>query len=104
MLSRFVSFSSLPLLSAGRLDTCSTKSMHGHTLGAAGALEGIATVLSLRDGYFPPTANYTEPDPECDLDVIPNVTRLGQAEYAFSNSFAFGGLNAVLVFRAQGSL
>jgi len=86
---------------ADKLAISSTKSMHGHTLGAAGALEGIATVLTLRDGFFPPTVNFTEPDPECDMDVIPNEGRPGTAEYAFSNSFAFGGLNAVLVFRAR---
>jgi len=56
-------------------------------------------VLALRDGVLPPTANYNEPDPECDLDVIPNVARAVQVEYAISNSFAFGGLNAVLALR-----
>jgi nodulation protein E len=73
--------------------------MHGHALGAAGALEAVATVLALRHGLLPPTANFTEPDPECDLDVIPNVARRAQVEHAISNSFAFGGLNAVLAFR-----
>jgi nodulation protein E len=82
-----------------RLPVSSTKSMHGHTLGAAGALEGVATVLALRHGILPPTANYNEPDPACDLDVIPNRARQAQVEYALSNSFAFGGLNAVLAFR-----
>lgn len=85
---------------AGRLAVSSTKSMHGHALGAAGALEAVATVLALRDGVLPPTANYLTPDPACDLDVIPNVPRAARAEAALSNSFAFGGLNAVLVFRA----
>jgi nodulation protein E len=84
---------------AGRLAVSSTKSMHGHTLGAAGALEGVATVLALHHGILPPTANYNEPDPGCDLDVIPNQARKAQVEYALSNSFAFGGLNAVLAFR-----
>ncbi len=84
---------------AGRLAVSSTKSMHGHALGAAGALEAVATVLSLRYGIIPPTANFTEPDPACDLDVVPNVARKTYCEYALSNSFAFGGLNAVLVFR-----
>jgi nodulation protein E len=84
---------------ADRLQVSSTKSMHGHTLGAAGALEGVATVLALRHGILPPTANYTEPDPACDLDVIPNSARRIQVECALSNSFAFGGLNAVLAFR-----
>lgn len=81
------------------LAVSSTKSMHGHALGAAGALEAIATVLSLRNGLLPPTANFTEPDPACDLDVIPNHARPAACEYAMSNSFAFGGLNAVLAFR-----
>lgn len=84
---------------AGRLAVSSTKSMHGHALGAAAALECVATALALRDGVLPPTANYTEPDPECDLDIIPNQARPAQVEYALSNSFAFGGLNAVLALR-----
>jgi nodulation protein E len=85
---------------ADRLQVSSTKSMHGHTLGAAGALEAVATVLALRHGILPPTANYNEPDPACDLDVIPNQARKAQVECALSNSFAFGGLNAVLAFRS----
>ncbi len=85
---------------ADRLAVSSTKSMHGHALGAAGALEAVATSLALRDGIFPPTANFTGPDPQCDLDVIPNRARLAEVECALSNSFAFGGLNAVLVLRA----
>src|SRR5579862_2459394 len=84
---------------ADRLAVSSTKSMHGHALGAAGALEALATVLALRDGILPPTANYNEPDPACDLDVVPNVARRAEVECALSNSFAFGGLNAVLAFR-----
>ncbi len=82
-----------------RLAVSSTKSMHGHALGAAGALEAVATVLALEHGLLPPTANFIAPDPACDLDVIPNVARPAQVEYAMSNSFAFGGLNAVLIFR-----
>jgi nodulation protein E len=85
---------------ADRLAISSTKSMHGHALGAAGALEAIATILALRDGILPPTANFSAPDPECDLDVIPNEARRARVEHAISNSFAFGGLNAVLAFRA----
>ncbi|HXE04682.1 MAG TPA: beta-ACP synthase, partial [Bryobacteraceae bacterium] len=85
---------------ADRLLVSSSKSMHGHTLGAAGAVEAIATVLSLRNQVAPPTANYNEPDPACDLDVVPNVARCAAMEFAISNSFAFGGLNAVSVFRA----
>ena len=83
-----------------RLPVSSTKSMHGHALGAASALEAAATVLALRDGILPPTANFTQPDPECDVDVIANHARILQVEYALSNSFAFGGLNATLAFRA----
>ena len=78
----------------------STKSMHGHALGAAGAIEAIATALALQDGILPPTANFSEPDPECGIDVIANCSRHVCCEYAMSNSFAFGGLNAVLVLRA----
>lgn len=85
---------------AGRLAVSSTKSMHGHTLGAAGAIEAVATLFALCHGVLPPTVNYNEPDPACDLDVIPNQARPSQVEYALSNSFAFGGLNAVLVFRS----
>jgi nodulation protein E len=84
---------------AEKLAVSSTKSMHGHALGAAGALEAVATVLSLRNNILPPTANFIEQDPECDLDAIPNLPREAHCEYALSNSFGFGGLNAVLVFR-----
>jgi nodulation protein E len=87
---------------ADKLAVSSTKSMHGHALGAAAALECLATVLALRDGVLPPTANFTEPDAECDLDVIPNHGRAAQVEYALSNSFAFGGLNAVLALKRAG--
>lgn len=82
-----------------RIPVSSTKSMHGHALGAAGALEAVATVLALVHGLLPPTANFEEPDPQCDLDVVPNQAREASPEYALSNSFAFGGLNAVLAFR-----
>jgi nodulation protein E len=84
---------------AERLAISSTKSMHGHALGAAGAIEAIATVLALREGILPPTANFTTPDPQCDLDVVPNQARHAEVECALSSSFAFGGLNAVLAFR-----
>jgi nodulation protein E len=77
----------------------STKSMHGHALGAAGAIEAAATLGALQAGLIPPTANFTAADPACDLDVVPNTPRPAQIEYAMSNSFAFGGLNAVLVLR-----
>ena len=85
---------------ADRLAVSSTKSMHGHALGAAGALEAAATALAMRRGLLPPTANFNEPDPQCDLDVVPNEARPAELEAALSNSFAFGGLNAVLAFRA----
>jgi nodulation protein E len=85
---------------ADKIGVSSTKSMHGHVLGAAGALEAVATLLALYHGILPPTANYNERDPECDLDYIPNQPRTLQVEAALSNSFAFGGLNAVIAFRA----
>jgi nodulation protein E len=85
---------------ADRLAVSSTKSMHGHALGAAAALECLAAITALRDGVLPPTANYNERDPDCNLDVIPNHSREQRVEYALSNSFAFGGLNAVLALRA----
>jgi len=84
---------------ADRLLVSSTKSMHGHALGAAGALEAAATLAALRGGMIPPTANFTEPDPACDLEIVPNHARSAEVEWGMSNSFAFGGLNAVLVFR-----
>jgi nodulation protein E len=84
---------------AGGLAVSSTKSMHGHALGAAGALEAAATLAAMRGGIIPPTANFIESDPACDLDVVPNHSRPAEFEWAMSNSFAFGGLNAVLVFR-----
>ncbi len=81
------------------LAVSSTKSLHGHTLGAAGALEAVLTALALSEGVLPPTANFTEPDPECDLDVVPNRSRRAEIDAALSSSFAFGGLNVVLAFR-----
>ena len=84
---------------ASRLSVSSTKSMHGHAMGAAGALEAVATVLALRNGVVPPTANYSEPDPDCDIDYTPNEAREIPIRAAISNSFAFGGLNAVLAMR-----
>lgn len=76
----------------------STKAVHGHALGASGALEAIATILGMRHGIAPPTANHTEPDPDCDIDCIPNVARPLVIRSALSNSFAFGGINASLAF------
>ncbi len=84
---------------AATLPMSANKSMFGHALGAAGALEGISTVLTLRDGVLPPTINYHTKDPQCDIDCVPNVARKASPEVALSNSFGFGGHNAVLVFR-----
>jgi len=84
---------------AYQIPISSTKSETGHLLGAAGALETIITILAMRDSYVPPTINQTDPDPECDLDYIPNVGREADVEYALTNSFGFGGHNAVLVLR-----
>ena len=84
---------------ASSLPISSTKSMIGHALGGAGALELAAVVLGMRDGIAPPTANYVERDPECDLDYIPNEPREMEINAAISNSFAFGGLNAVMALK-----
>ena len=85
---------------AGQLTISSSKGVLGHGLGAAGALEAAATALAIHRGVLPPTANFEEPDPACDLDVIPNVARDKRIRGALSNSFAFGGLNAVLALGA----
>ncbi len=84
---------------APRLAISSTKSMHGHAMGAAGALELAATIMALDEGIVAPTANFVEPDPDCDLDYVPNQAREAPVRAAISNSFAFGGLNAVLALR-----
>lgn len=81
---------------ADRLAVSSTKSMTGHALGGAGGIEAIYTVLALRDGKLPPTINYTDPDPECDLDYVPNEMRQADVRVALSNSFGFGGTNGTL--------
>lgn len=86
---------------AETLAVSSTKSLHGHALGGTSAIEAVTTVLAIKNGVLPPTANFTEPDPECDLDVVPNASRAKSIDYAVSNAFAFGGLNAVLVFRRR---
>jgi nodulation protein E len=86
------------IFGAAPIPVSSTKSMHGHALGAAGALEAAASLFAIHEGVIPPTANFTEPDPACDLDVVANTARAAIVQYALSNSFAFGGLNAVLVF------
>ena len=84
---------------AYRLAVSSIKSMTGHLLGAAGGVESVATVLTLHHGVIPPTINYDEPDPECDLDYVPNKARRTKVRVAFNNSFGFGGTNATLVFQ-----
>ena len=84
---------------ARSLAISSTKSMHGHAMGATGAVELVATALAIERGVVPPTANYAAPDPECDLDYVPNAAREKPVRVAISNSFAFGGLNAVLLLR-----
>ena len=82
-----------------KVPVSSNKSMTGHLLAAAGAVEAIFTILTIRDGIIPPTINYETPDPECDLDYVPNVARKAEVNIALSNSFGFGGANAALVFK-----
>jgi 3-oxoacyl-[acyl-carrier-protein] synthase II len=82
-----------------KLAVSSTKSMTGHLLGGAGGLEAGISVLALRDQVLPPTINQFHPDPQCDLDYVPNVARKATVDYALSNSFGFGGTNAALVFK-----
>jgi 3-oxoacyl-[acyl-carrier-protein] synthase II len=84
---------------APRLAISSTKSMTGHLIGAAGAVEAIATALAVERDVVPPTINYRTPDPECDLDYVPNEARSMTVAAAMSNAFAFGGTNAILIFR-----
>jgi 3-oxoacyl-[acyl-carrier-protein] synthase II len=83
---------------AKKIPVSSTKSVTGHLLGAAGAIEGMFCALAIRDGIVPPTMNYTTPDPECDLDYVPNAMRRQPVRHALSNSFGFGGTNSVLLF------
>jgi 3-oxoacyl-[acyl-carrier-protein] synthase II len=84
---------------ARKLPISSTKSMTGHLLGGAGGVEAIFTILTLYHGIIPPTINYETPDPECDLDYVPNKARNADVRVAMTNSFGFGGTNAVLIFK-----
>ena len=84
---------------ADKVMISSTKSMHGHLIGGTGAVELLAVLMALKDGVIAPTIGYEEPDPECALDVVPNSAREAQVDYALSNAFAFGGLNAVLALK-----
>jgi 3-oxoacyl-[acyl-carrier-protein] synthase II len=84
---------------AARIPVSSTKGATGHCLGAAGAIEAIFTILATERGVLPPTINYEDPDPECDLDYIPNEARESEIQVGVSNSFGFGGHNACVVFR-----
>jgi 3-oxoacyl-[acyl-carrier-protein] synthase II len=77
----------------------STKSMTGHLLGAAGGIEAVYSLLAISRGVVPPTINHIEPDPECDLDYVPNTARQADVKIALSNSLGFGGTNATLLFR-----
>ncbi len=86
---------------AKKIPVSSTKSMTGHLLGAAGAIEAVFSVLSIRDQICPPTINYDEPDPQCDLDYVPNTARKHAVNVTLSNSFGFGGTNATLIFRGM---
>ena len=85
---------------AKTLSVSSTKSMTGHLLGAAGGIEAVASLLSIRNNFLPPTIHYKTPDPECDLNYVPNIAVEKDIHYAMSNTFGFGGHNAVLVFKS----
>jgi 3-oxoacyl-[acyl-carrier-protein] synthase II len=84
---------------AKKIPVSSTKSMTGHLLGAAGGVEAVYSLLAIKHGVIPPTINYETPDPECDLDYVPNTPREATVKIAMSNSFGFGGTNATLIFK-----
>jgi len=84
---------------AYKVPVSSTKAMTGHLIGGAGAVEAVVTVMALKEGFLPATINYKVPDPECDLDIIPNEGREADIEYAMSNSLGFGGHNATILFK-----
>jgi len=84
---------------AERVMVSSTKAAHGHCIGGTGAVELLACLMALNEGVIAPTLNYQEPDPECDLDVVPNTARTARVEAVLSNAFAFGGMNAVLALK-----
>lgn len=88
--------------SAKKVPVSSTKSMHGHALGAAGGIESVVCLLAMRDGIIPPTINYETPDPDCDLDYVPNTPRKKEIRTVMNNAFAFGGHNAILIFKEYG--
>jgi len=88
---------------ADSIPVSSTKSMHGHAMGASGAIELACSIVALREGFLPPTINLHRPDPECDLDYVPNAPRAARPEVFLSNSFGFGGMNAVLAVRLSGA-
>ena len=89
---------------ASTIPMSSTKSMHGHLLGAAGAVEAVITILAIRDQFVPPTINLDEPDPECDLDYVPNHGRAARIDFALSTSYGFGGHNVCLALaRSDGA-
>jgi 3-oxoacyl-[acyl-carrier-protein] synthase II len=84
---------------AYKMKVSSTKSMHGHCIGGAGGVEAIACILAMRDGFYPPTINLDNPDPECDLDYVPNKVQYGEINATASGSLGFGGHNGVVVFK-----